>query len=221
VSHQLPENVFVERVFWAAAGLAVVGAVGPLLVTIGHTNRIASVFFPFAAAALAMGALALFYQQGKTLAALVYFLAGLAIAYGMLQLLSVPMRLAVLGSCPPAPQHCNAGLELQLSAAESTGLTVAVAFGLMALFTGFAGLAALYRQRAPAPPPAVWPDQPPPKPEPQRVGEKEPEPEPVPEPVAAPVAAAPPRPPRKRRPKRATIPPAEESLEPPVEPPSE
>ena len=187
-----------ERVFWAAAALAVVGAVGPLLVTIGHTNRIASVFFPFAAAALAMGALALFYQQGKTLAALVYFLAGLAIAYGMLQLLSVPMRLAVLGSCPPAPQHCNAGLELQLSSAESTALTIAVAFGLMALFTGFVGLAALYRQRAPAPPPAVWPDRPPPKPEPPRAA-----------PVAEPVAAPP-----------TTIPPAEESLEPPVEPPS-
>ena len=217
MNHDLPHNVIVERAFWVASATAVVGAVAPLVAAIGHTNRLAPVFFPFAIAALAMGALALFYQQGKTIAALVYFVAGLAIAYGMLLLLSVPMRLAVLGSCPPAPQRCASGLELQLSPAEGTGLTIAVAFGLLSLFAGFVGLAALYRQRAPAPPPPVWPDRPPPQPERQAapapaleaVPAAAPEPEPQPEPVAAPASE-----PRRKR-KRAPAAPVERPPEPP------
>ena len=179
---ELDRNVTVERAFWAAAGLAALGAVLPLLVTLGHNNRIAVVFLPFAGATLAMGALALFYRHGRTLSTFVYFLGGLAIAYGLLLTLAVPMRLAVLGSCPPAPQRCAAGLELQLSSSESTGLTIAVAFGLMALFAGFFALAVLYRQKAAPPPPPVWPDQPPAKTAAEPKPEAPPKPEPPPEP---------------------------------------
>jgi hypothetical protein len=161
---ELERDVIVERAFWVAAALALLGGAGPLLVAIGHTNRIAGVVFPFAGAAVAMAAVALFYRHGRTLATLVYFLAGLAIAYGMLLVLAVPMRLAVVGSCPPAPQRCTNGLEMQLSGPESTGLTIAVAFGVMSLLAGFFGLAALYRRLKPPPRPPVWPSTPPPKP---------------------------------------------------------
>jgi hypothetical protein len=163
VNQELDRNVIVERAFWIAAALAVVGAVAPQLIAIGHTNRIGGVLFPFGAAALAMAALALFYRHGRSISALVYFLGGLAIAYGMLLLLSVPMRLAVLGSCPPAPQLCTSGLEMQLSDIEGTALTVAVAFGISALLVGFVGLAVLYRQRPAPPPPPVWPSKSPTK----------------------------------------------------------
>lgn len=217
----LDRNVVVERAFWVASALAVVGAVLPLLVGIGHPNRIAGVFFPFAVAAVAMGGLAAFYQRGKTVAALVYFLGGLAIAYGLLLALSVPMRLAVLGSCPQPPQPCNGSLELQLSGSESTGLTIAVAFGVMALFAGFVGLSVLYRQGAAKSPPPVWPDRPPEKPaaqvEPPPPPVAPPPPPPEPEPVAAEPEAAPPPPSRPRR-KRAPKPAPEAPSEP--EPPN-
>jgi hypothetical protein len=211
VDRELESNVFVERAFWVAAALAAVGGVGPLLVGIGHTNRIGAVLFPFAAATVAMAAVALFYRHGRSLSALVYFLGGLAIAYGLLLGLSVPMRLAVTGACPPAPQICSNGYELQLTGPETTGLTIAVAFGIMSLFAGFVGLATLYRQRpAAAALPPVWPAgppespaPPPPEPEPQPEPEPEPVPEPEPEPAPAPIeeplvdsqAEAPPPPP--------------------------
>ncbi len=47
-----------------------------------------------------MAAVALFYRHGRSLSALVYFLGGLAIVYGLLLGLSVPMRRAVTGACP-------------------------------------------------------------------------------------------------------------------------
>jgi hypothetical protein len=189
VNQELDRNVIVERAFWIAAGLAVVGGVAPLLVAIGHTNRVGAVLFPFAAAALAMAALALFYRHGRSISALVYFLGGLAIAYGLLLVLSVPMRLAVEGSCPPAPERCVSGLELQLSSTEGTALTIAVAFGIMALLVGFIGLSILYRQRAPATLPPVWPARPPENPPPPPSGvQPAPEPEPIPEPAPAPIA---------------------------------
>lgn len=182
MNQELQHSALVERAFWVAAGLAVVGAVLPLLVTIGQTNRLSAAFFPFAAAAIGMGALALFYRHGRALSALVFFVCGLAIAYGMLLILSVPLRMAVLGSCPRPPAPCTGNLEFQLSPAENTALTIAVGFGVMALFAGFVGLSALYRQRVAAPAAPVWPDTPPPQPEAKP--EAEPEAVPTPEPAA-------------------------------------
>jgi hypothetical protein len=225
---ELESNPVVERAFWVAAALAALGGVGPLLVAIGHPNRIAAVFFPFAAATIAMAAVALFYRRGRSLAALVYFLGGLAITYGLLLALAVPMRLAVTGTCPPAPQACGSGFELQLTTLETTGLTIAVAFGIMSVLAGFLGLSVLFRkQRAPASRPQVWPARPPesstpppapvpapeakaapepaPEPEPALAAEPEPEPPPPPppaEPAPETVAAA--KPQRKRRPKPPT-----------------
>ena len=167
MDQQLGRNVVVERAFWAACALSVVAGLGPLLVAVGHTNRIAGVIFPFAAAAAAFAVAALVYRRGVSLTALVYFVAGLALAYGLLLVLAVPLRLAVLGSCPPAPERCAAGLELQLSGVENAGLSIAIAFAVLALFTGFVGLVVLYRRPAAsraAPERKVWPDKPPEKP---------------------------------------------------------
>jgi hypothetical protein len=211
VEPELERNVVVERAFWVAAGLAAIGGVAPLLVGIGHTNRIGAVLFPFAAATVAMAAVALFYRHGRSLSALVYFLGGLAIAYGLLLVLAVPMRLAVTGSCPPAPQSCTSGFEMQLTAQESTGLSIAVAFGILALLAGFVGLTILYRQKAPAARPAVWPTLPPKRPAPEPPEAKtEPQPEPVLEPafVAEPEPPPPPPPPPPLEPAVDSTPPA-------------
>jgi hypothetical protein len=217
VEPELPSNVVVERAFWVAAGAAVLGGVGPLIVAIGHVNRIGAVLFPFAAAAIAMAAVALFYRHGRSLSALVYFLAGLAIAYGLLVVLAVPMRLAVTGSCPPAPRLCTSGLEMQLTSQEGTGLTIAVGFGLISLFAGFIGLSVLYRQRAPAAPPPVWPSRAPerqaPPPPSEAKLEPETQPEPAPEPGPEPAISSEPEPVLEPPPPPPPPPPA-----PPVEP---
>ena len=160
MDQELDRHVVAERAFWAAAGLAALGGIGPLLAAAGHTNRLAGIVVPFLGAAGANVVLALLYRRGRSFTALVYFIGGLAIAYGLLLVLAIPLRIAVEGSCPPAPQRCIAGQELQLSSVETLGLSIAVAFGALALLTGFFGLAALYRHKASATQgPAVWPAQ--------------------------------------------------------------
>ena len=160
MDQELERHVVAERAFWAAAGMAAVGGIGPLIAAAGHTNRLAGIVVPFLAAAGANAALALLYRRGRSFTALVYFIGGLAIAYGLLLVLAIPLRIAVEGSCPAAPQRCAAGQELQLSSVESLGLSIAVAFGTLALLTGFFGLLALYRHKPGATQgPAAWPAQ--------------------------------------------------------------
>lgn len=156
---ELERHVVAERSFWVACGLAIIGGVGPLLAAAGHTNRLASVVVPFLAAAGADATLALTYRRGRSFTALIYFLGGLAIAYGLLLVLAIPMRLAVEGTCPPAPQACTAGQELQLTSPENLALSIAVGFGTLSLLTGFFGLLTLYRRLRPgtAQGPTVWP----------------------------------------------------------------
>ncbi len=131
--------------FWAAAALALVGGLLPLVFG-GTSSRVSGVVMPYAVGAAALAACALLHRQSKTVVALVYFIAGLAIVYGILSMASVPIRLAALGSCPVAPDPCTTGLPRALSDGENNGLGSAVAFGLFAIFLGFFGLATLYRR---------------------------------------------------------------------------
>ena len=159
---QFERHPIAERAFWAASGLAVLGAVGSLIAGAGHTNRVGSVAIPFVIAAGGFAALALMHQRGRGFSTIGYIVAGLAIVYGLLLVLEVPMRLAVEGTCPPAPQRCTSGAEMQLSSSETLALSIAVGFGVMALLAGYFGLVALYRLRRPGTPAAsaqVWPSQ--------------------------------------------------------------
>lgn len=153
--------------FWAAAGVVAIGAVAPIALTAGAHSRIANVIIPFGVAALAFGANAFMYHQGRPVAVSLYFVAGLAIVYGILTMLAVPLRLAVLGTCPPAPAQCPVGFEQPLTSGENSGLGVATFCGVLAIFIGFYGLLMLYRRRPVADrtnQPAIWPSQPPAKP---------------------------------------------------------
>ena len=179
--------------FWIACGLAAVGGVAPFLLG-GGSNRISGVVFPFAVGAIALGACAVLYRQGRPVTTALYFLASLAIVYGILALIAVPLRLAVVGTCPPEPARCALGLERPMTAAEDTALAFAIGMGIVAILTGFFALVMLYRHQSviPAPIPVRRIDPvvkrapaetaPPPAPEPKL--EIAPEPEPV--------AAAPP-----------------------------
>jgi hypothetical protein len=131
--------------FWIAAALAALAGVAPLLLG-GGTNRISGVVFPFALAAIAFGACAVLYrQQGRPIITLLYVVAGIAIVYGILSMVSVPLELAVIGTCPPAPATCTIGNERALSGGESSGLGFATGIGIVAILTGFYGLTVLYR----------------------------------------------------------------------------
>jgi hypothetical protein len=143
--------------FWLACGLALAGGVAPFAFG-GGSSRLAGAVFPFALAAIGLGACALLYMRGKAITALLYFLASLLIVYGLLAMLALPLRLAVIGTCPPAPAACGPGLERPLTAGESTALGFAIGIGIVAILTGFFGLVTLYRrQAAVAPPPPTPP----------------------------------------------------------------
>jgi hypothetical protein len=151
---------------------------------------------PFAVAAIALGACALLYTQGRPIATTLYFLASLAIVYGILAMMAVPLRLAVLGTCLPAPAPCGTGLERPLTGGESTALGFAIGIGIVSILTGFFGLVTLYRRHTaatssappmrriapvgeqPAPAAVAAPAQAPPSPP---APEPEPSPEPEPE----------------------------------------
>jgi hypothetical protein len=139
--------------FWAAAAFVALGGAIPFLVG-GSSSRIASVFIPFAVAALAFAACALVHEQGRAITSALYLLAGLAIVYGFLTMFALPLQLAVLGTCPIPPQPCASGLQHALTVSENTGIGAAAAFGIAALFIGFFGLVVVYRRTAPAAPPA-------------------------------------------------------------------
>ena len=221
--------------FWIACGLAVTGGILPFLLAAGGTNRIAGAAIPFAVAAMAFGATALLYERGRPLATSLYFVAGIALVYGMLFMIAVPLRLAVVGTCNPAPDICPAGLERPMSGGEDSGLAIGVAMGMLAILVGFFGLRTLYhlrKQAMPAPP--VRRERTPWVPRPA-AAEPQPQPLAVTEPIAVaeptlrsdaqtpaaqatatPDVTAPPKPPRKPRAKRAPQPPPE--LAAPAEP---
>src|SRR6266851_3260694 len=132
--------------FWIAAAIAAVGAVAPLSFSIGAHSRLQWVIVPFGIAAVVLGINAVMYHQGRSLAATLYFVAGLAIVYGILAMVAVPLRLAVVGTCPPAPARCPLGFEAPMTSAENSGLALASFCGVLAIFVGFYGLLMLYRR---------------------------------------------------------------------------
>lgn len=139
--------------FWAAAALAALGGLMPIVFS-GTSGRLSGVLVPFWIAAIAFGACAVMHKQGRTVTSIVYFVAGLAVVFGLLAMFSLPLRLAVLGTCPAPPAACTTGLPRPLSDAENTAMGVAAVMGILSIFVGFLGLMVLYRRPAiPAPTP--------------------------------------------------------------------
>jgi hypothetical protein len=167
---------------WAAVALVAVGGVAPFVFG-GTSSRIDVVIIPFWMGAVVLGACALLPLQNRSLTALLYFIAGLAIVYGLLSMFSLPVRLAVLGTCQAPPAPCTTGLPRPLTDGENTGMGVAATLGILGILIGFYGLVTVYRRAviAPTPPPerkipAVAPA--PAVPEPVAVVAVRPEPEP-------------------------------------------
>jgi len=146
-----------QRVIWALWASAAIVAVGGFLPLVfgGTSSRIAGVIIPFAVGAIGIAACALFHSQGRITTSVIYFVAGLAIVYGLLSIFSLPVRLAALGTCPVLPAPCTTGLPRPLTDGENNGLGAAAACGIAALMLGFYGLVTAYRrpvQQEAAPP---------------------------------------------------------------------
>lgn len=133
--------------FWLTCGLCAAASV-ELLVIGGGFSRLSAPIVSFAIAAVASGACALLFTRGRQIASLLYFSASLAIVYGFLAMLTLPLRLAVSGTCQPAPAACGPGLERPLTSGESGALGLAIALGIAAILAGYFGLAMLRGREA-------------------------------------------------------------------------
>jgi hypothetical protein len=151
--------------FWIAAAVAALGGVAPILFSVGSSTRLAGVIIPFGIAAVALAVNGNLHARGRSLAVVLYFIAGMAIVYGILEMVSLPLRLAVVGTCPPAPATCPVGYEQQMTSGENTSLGVAAFCGVLAILVGFVGLLLLYRRHrvAARSQAAAWPAQDPAK----------------------------------------------------------
>ena len=129
--------------FWLAAALAASAGVLPFAFG-GTTSRVAVVAIPFGVAALALGAL--LRDAGRTITSGLYFVAGLAIVYGLLSMFSLPLQQAIGGTCPVPPQPCARGLQRPLTVSENTGMGFGAGFAIASLLVGFFGLLVFYRR---------------------------------------------------------------------------
>jgi hypothetical protein len=209
--------------FWIACGLAVTGAIAPLLLAGG--GPISGVAIPFGIAAIAMATNALSYPRGRSLATALYVLAWIAVVYGILRMIAVPLEITVLGTCPALDSGCSPAFARPFSGGEGAGIGVGLLAGALALQVGFFGLRILYRGPRklpeaaavtvmdPAPqvtaPPQTAPAPPAPAEAPALIQAPTPE-----TPAAGPAAAPPParKPSTRRSPKQAA------ELSAPVEP---
>jgi hypothetical protein len=131
--------------FWVAAGLAAIGGALPALLG-GGSSRLAGEFVPFLIAALAFAGCAVLHDHGRAVNGALYFVAGLALVYGVLSMAALPLELAALGTCPAAPAPCTAGLPRPLTAGENAGMGFASGFAFASLFVGFLGLMIVFRR---------------------------------------------------------------------------
>jgi hypothetical protein len=157
-----------QWLFWTGCGLAVVGGIAALAIPHGGVNRIGPVAVPFALGAAALAILGLGRQLDRWLVLVLYAVPALALTYGLMMVASVPLRLAVLGTCPAAPAVCPVGFEPVMTGGENLALQIAVGFGVAALVVTVTALEVQFRPRlrlfkaspapaAPPPPPVMKP----------------------------------------------------------------
>ena len=133
---------------WGGCGASVVAALAVVAApTGGGVNRIYGVAIPFAIAAASCAALALSRALDRVLSLLLYGLAALALTYGLLSLASLPLRLAVLGTCPSRPAVCPPGFEPGMTGGETIGVEAGITLGIIALLLAVAAMEVRYQPR--------------------------------------------------------------------------
>lgn len=127
--------------------LSAAGAVIVLAAPAGGTNRISGVALPFALSAVAQVANVLTRRRSGWLSGLLYAVAVLAILYGVILAVSVPLRLAIEGPCQPAPAPCPLGFDLPIRAGENVAVYAAVVSGALSMLITFLALELQFRPR--------------------------------------------------------------------------
>jgi hypothetical protein len=147
--------------FWVACGLAATGALAPLLLTPGDVAYRLGVAIPFAIAAVAIAVIALTYPPGRSIATALYVLAWIAIVYGILRMIAVPLQQAVVGSCPASARDCGPGVVNPFGGGQGVAIAIGVVTGALALQLAFLGLRALFRRPQKQAPAAGFANPPP------------------------------------------------------------
>jgi hypothetical protein len=147
-----PRERLLAYLLWSACGLSAAGAVAVIAFPLaGGVNRVAGVAI--------------------VLALVLYGVAALALTYSLMSLASLPLRLAVIGSCPPAPQACPPGFEPSMTGGETLGVEGGIVLGVLALLVVVTAMEVRFRPRlriigrapalrhepAPPPPPEMKP----------------------------------------------------------------
>jgi len=140
----LGKNRFAAVAYWAGAALAVIGGIVPM---IQGGQRMPLVILPFVLAAVLMGANALTNDRGPVWSSAFFIVAAAAIAYGILDLASLPVRLAVSGGCTGPASSCSVGFEPPMHDYEWNAVTAGGTLGVLSLIAGAFGLLAVYRHR--------------------------------------------------------------------------
>ena len=129
---------------WGASAVAAIGAAVVVAAPAGASNRVLSVAIAFAVGALAMAANALKWRLQLWLGIALYLAGTLAILYGMVRALSLPLRLAVEGVCPPQSVSCPLGFEHPETAGENIAVYAATVLGATALLLAFIAVEARF-----------------------------------------------------------------------------
>lgn len=129
---------------WAACALAVAAAAVSLVVTAAGSNRVHGVALPLAVAAAMLATSVFTSGRSGWLAGLLYGVAALTVLYAMILALSLPVRLAVEGTCSPAGMPCPLGFERPATGAETFATYSAVIASAAALLLIFAAVEARY-----------------------------------------------------------------------------
>lgn len=148
MDRRLDPSRLAEWCTWAAAALAAAATVVAIAAPAGGTNRVLASAVPFGIGAAALVAGALTSRRVAWLGGLLYIAASLAILYGMVLALSLPLRLSVEGTCPPAPASCPLGFERPETSAESFAVYAAATCGALAVVLAFVAVEARYLRRS-------------------------------------------------------------------------
>jgi len=127
--------------------LTAVGGVIALVAPAGGANRVSGVALPFAVSAVAQLANVLTRRRNAWVSGLLYGVAVLAILYGVILAVSVPLRLTIEGPCQPAPAPCPLGFDLPIRAGETIAVYAAVFCGLLSMVLNFVAIELQFRPR--------------------------------------------------------------------------
>ncbi|HUY73358.1 MAG TPA: hypothetical protein VMW11_02485 [Candidatus Dormibacteraeota bacterium] len=135
---------------WAACALAVGAAAVAVVVPGGMSSRVHGVVLPLGVAAAALAASAITSGRSAWLGAFLDAAATLAVLYEMILAASLPVRLAIEGTCPPSTASCPLGFERPATEVEMFAVYSAVIAGAVSLLLIFAAVEARYlRARRP------------------------------------------------------------------------